>query len=147
MNTTPGESAEWSGSPPLPKGLVYARWVGLLTGVILIFYGPLTAAAAAPDTSAFVFFRAVYFSAFGLFLIAPIHRIRTNRLWAMAFTGLCLAATAFVFVMIVTIMYDYMAAAERGDRLGVPGKEGTLVFFSLMQVPVSLFLRRPDLLE
>ncbi len=134
------------GPTPLPKGLFYARWAGLLTGAILLLYGPLTAAAAT-EPSAFVFFRTFYFSTFGLLLLLPIHRIRSNRLWGVAFAGLCLAATAFVFLMIVTIMFDYIAAADRGDRLGVPGKEGTLVFFSLMQVPVSLFLRKPDLLD
>jgi hypothetical protein len=49
--------------------------------------------------------------------------------------------------MIASVMFGYMAAAERGERLGVPGFEGTLIFFALMQVPTVLFQRRPDLID
>jgi hypothetical protein len=53
---------------------------------------------------------------------------------------------ALVFVLIVSVIFDYMAAAERDERLGVPGVEGTIIFLGLMQVPVQRFLRNPDLL-
>ena len=35
----------------------------------------------------------------------------------------------------------------RGERLGVPGFEGTLIFLALLQVPVVLFQRKPDMLD
>jgi hypothetical protein len=49
--------------------------------------------------------------------------------------------------MIAVVMFAYMAAADQGERLGVPGFEGTLIFLSLMQVPVVLFQRKPELLD
>jgi hypothetical protein len=49
--------------------------------------------------------------------------------------------------MIASVMFGYMAAADQGERLGVPGFEGTLIFVALMQVPAILFQRRPDLLD
>ena len=49
--------------------------------------------------------------------------------------------------MIISVMFDYMASAERGERLGVPGLEGTLIFLSLLQPPVILFRQNPDLLD
>ncbi|MGK0309380.1 MAG: hypothetical protein ACJAYS_000196 [Lentimonas sp.] len=54
---------------------------------------------------------------------------------------------AFVFLMIVSVIFDYMAAEANGERLGVPGFEGTLIFLALLQVPAVLFQRRPDLLD
>lgn len=49
--------------------------------------------------------------------------------------------------MVAVVMFAYMAAAGRGERLGVPGFERTLVFLALLQVPVVLFQRKPDLLD
>ena len=34
-------------------------------------------------------------------------------------------------------------AAERGERLGVPGFQGTLIFLALMQIPSILFRKKP----
>ena len=53
----------------------------------------------------------------------------------------------FVFLMIVVVMFSYIAAAERGERLGVPGFEGTLIFLCLLQAPTILFRIHPDLLD
>jgi len=49
--------------------------------------------------------------------------------------------------MVVSVMFNYMAAADQGERLGVPGFEGTLIFLSLLQVPAVLFQRKPDLID
>ena len=53
----------------------------------------------------------------------------------------------FVFLMIVVVMFSYIASAERGERLGVPGFEGTLIFLCLLQAPTILFRKNPDLLD
>ena len=49
--------------------------------------------------------------------------------------------------MVAVVIFDYIAAADRGERLGVPGLEGTLIFLALLQVPVVLFQHKPDLLD
>ena len=45
------------------------------------------------------------------------------------------------------LLFNYMAAADQGERLGVPGFEGTLIFLALLQVPAVLFQRKPDLID
>lgn len=146
LQSPSAEGAENS-SRPQNKGLYYARWAGMLTGLSLLFYGPLTLAASGPQLSGFEWFRGIFFVFYGLVLIAPLHRLDSESQWKLAFTGLVLFSVLFVFTLIVSVMFDYMAAAERGERLGVPGREGTFIFLSLMQVPVALFLRKPDLLD
>ena len=49
--------------------------------------------------------------------------------------------------MIISVIFNYIEVAARGERLGVPGFEGTLIFLALLQVPAVLFQYRPDLLD
>ena len=49
--------------------------------------------------------------------------------------------------MVVAVMFAYMEHAERGEKLGVPGLEGSLIFIALLQPPLVLFQRKPDLLD
>ena len=49
--------------------------------------------------------------------------------------------------MVVVVMFAYIESAERGERLGVPGFQGTLIFLALMQIPSILFRKNPDLLD
>ena len=67
--------------------------------------------------------------------------------WKLVYGLLVFCSIAFVFVMVASVMFSYMDAAARGERLGVPGLEGTLIFLALMQVPAVLFQRRPDLID
>lgn len=134
-------------TPETQLGLKLARWSGLLLGVFFLGYGPWTAWEAGTAAGWPHVLRAAYIVVFGMVLLLPIHRAPSRGWWWAGFTALGVLAAGFVFVMIVTVMFDYMAAAERDERLGVPGFEGTLVFFSLMQVPIMLFLRKPELLE
>ena len=67
--------------------------------------------------------------------------------WRIGYGALVLLSIGFVFLMIVVVMFSYIAAAERGERLGVPGFEGTLIFLCLLQAPTILFRKHPDLLD
>lgn len=128
----------------VPDGVRYARLAGRLLGLFLICTGTLSIIG---DTeSAFAFFKAFYFIAYGSLLNLPFKQISV-RLWKWFFGLLIGSSIAFVFVMVVAVIFDYMAADARGERLGVPGFEGTLIFFSLLQVPATFFQRRPDLLD
>ena len=91
-------------------------------------------------------FKAGYFVAYGLALVVPYARLEAKQ-WKLGFTSLAVLSALFVFLMVVHVMFAYMAAADRGEKLGVPGLEGTLIFVGLMQVPVVLFQRKPDLLD
>ncbi len=130
--------------PPVPVGVVWARRAGLLVGLALICLG---AVGLTGEETGFNSFKAAYFIVYGGLLLIPSARLGPEKVWRGYFALLCLASTGFVFVLVASVMFDYMAAAERGERLGVPGFEGTLIFLALMQVPAALFARRPDLLD
>lgn len=95
---------------------------------------------------AFEVFKGSYYVLYGIVLSLPFQRM-SERAWHWSYGLLVLLSALFVFVMIAVVMFAYMAAADQGERLGVPGFEGTLIFFSLMQVPVVLFQRKPELLD
>ncbi len=128
----------------IPDGVRYARLTGRLLGLLLICMGVLSLVAGFGDS--FDCFKAVYFVVYGSLLNLPFKGMAA-RLWKWSFGLLTASSIAFVFVMIVSVIFDYMAADARGERLGVPGFEGTLIFFALLQVPALLFQRNPDLLD
>ena len=129
---------------PVPDGVRYARWSGHALGLILIC-AAIVSAVRGPD-NCFESFKAGYFVLYGVVLNLPFARISEAR-WKLIYGLLIACSIAFVFVIVVSVMFNYQAAAERGERLGVPGLEGTLIFLALLQVPAVLFQRRPDLLD
>ncbi len=131
-------------SPTVPDGVRYARWAGHALGLFLIGFGLRHVIAGAEST--FISFQAMYCIVYGLVLNIPYTRISETS-WKYAYGMLILLSVLFVFLMIAGVMFAYMAAAERGERLGVPGFEGSLIFLALMQVPAVLFQRKPDLLD
>ena len=128
----------------IPDGVRYARIAGRLLGLALICMG-ITALIGGSENS-FAVFKAIYFVVYGSLLNLPFERV-AQRNWKRLYGLLVISSVSFVFVMIVAVIFDYMAADARGERLGVPGFEGTLIFLALLQVPVVLFQRRPDLLD
>lgn len=130
--------------PPVPDGVRYARWAGHALGSMLICIGAVSLLSGL--NGVFGPFKAGYFIIYGLILNIPFARIPEAR-WKWAYAVLVLGSAAFVFLMVASVMFSYMEAAERGERLGVPGFEGTLIFIALLQVPAVLFQRKPDLLD
>ncbi|WP_269524033.1 hypothetical protein [Coraliomargarita parva] len=126
------------------KGLRYARWAGKALGYILILSGSYSLGKT--GTVGFECFKGLYFIFYGLLLHLPYTHL-PERIWKIAFAALAIISAIFVFVMIISVMFSYMAAAERGERLGVPGLEGTLIFLALLQVPVVLFQHKPELID
>ena len=125
-------------------GLRYARWAGHFLGILLIGLAVKNLVSGSMDT--FTAIQTVYFILYGLMLNIPFTKV-SDASWKLVFGALVLVSVLFVFLMIATVMFAYMAAADRGERLGVPGFEGTLIFLALMQVPVVLFQRKPDMLD
>ena len=141
------ESPDPSEPPPNPsttQGLRYARWTGRILGLVLLIWGVLSLTGESPQL--FDTVKAVYFLIFGTVVNLPFQRLPKSP-WKWAFILLSLLSAGFVFLMVVSVMFDYMALAEQGQKLGVPGLEGTLLFLALMQPPVVLFRRKPDLFD
>jgi hypothetical protein len=131
-------------NPPVPDGVRYARWAGHALGIILICAAIVSVIRGLEG--AFSIIRASYFILYGIILNLPFVQI-SNARWKWFYGLLVFCSIAFVFVMVVSVMFNYMDAADRGERLGVPGLEGSLIFLALMQVPAVLFKRRPDLID
>ncbi|MGJ8640540.1 MAG: hypothetical protein ACSHYA_14220 [Opitutaceae bacterium] len=125
-------------------GLRYARWAGHFLSVLLIGLATKNLAGGSMDT--FTTIQSIYFLIYGLVLNVPYGKI-SDAQWKLAYGALVILSVLFVFLMIASVMFAYMAAAERGEKLGVPGFEGTLIFLALMQVPVVIFQRKPDMLD
>jgi hypothetical protein len=125
------------------RGLRYARIAGHIMSVLLLALG---VAALVKGQGSFETFKGAYFVLYGIVLSLPYGRL-SDAAWKPCYVFLTILSAAFVFVMVAVVMFAYMAAAERGERLGVPGFEGTLIFLALLQVPVVLFQRKPDLLD
>ena len=130
--------------PPVPDGVRYARWAGHALGFILICAAIVSVIRGLEG--AFSSIKASYFILYGIVLNLPFMRISDAR-WKSVYGLLVFCSIAFVFVMVASVMFSYMDAADRGERLGVPGLEGSLIFLALMQVPAVLFQRRPDLVD
>jgi len=125
------------------RGLRYARIAGYVMSVMLLALG-VTALIKGPV--GFETFKGSYFVAYALVMSLPFARM-SDKLWRAFYILLVAFSAMFVFVMVAVVLFAYMAADARGERLGVPGFEGTLIFMALLQVPVVLFQRKPDLLD
>ena len=135
-------------APPLPRGLQYARFSGLLAGGFLLVWGigrlciphwaPLMPLLQAGS---------VLMVTYGVVLLLPWRRV-TKRRSRLILAGLMVVlSVGFVFLQIIEVIVAYSAAAERGERLGVPGFQSALVFLALMQLPILLFIQNPEQLD
>ena len=124
-------------------GLRYGRITGHVLALLLLILG---LSALFKGLGFFETFKGVYFIAYGIVLSLPFSRL-SDKSWRWVFGLLVGLSALFVFVMVVVVIFAYMASDARGERLGVPGFEGTLIFLALLQVPVVLFQRKPDMLD
>ena len=124
-------------------GLRYGRIAGHVLTLLLLTLG---LSALIKGSGIFEAFKGVYFIAYGIVISLPFARL-SDKSWRWGFGLLVGLSALFVFVMVVVVIFAYMASDARGERLGVPGFEGTLIFLALLQVPVVLFQRKPDMLD
>jgi hypothetical protein len=125
------------------RSLRYARLAGRVLSVLLLALG---VTALIRGAGVFELFKGAYFVVYGIVLSLPYGRL-SDAAWKPLYASLVVLSAVFVFVMVAVVMFAYMAAADRGERLGIPGFEGMLIFLALLQVPVVLFQRKPDLLD
>jgi len=133
--------------PPKISGVALARGAGRVFAVVLLILALV--AWWRPWTEPAVFFklRSVYEALFALLVLMPFTRITSLRVWKWCVLGLLVATVGFVFLSVIGVIFEYMAAAEDGERLGVPGWRGTLIFVFLLQLPAVYFERHPDALD
>ena len=131
---------------PLERGLTYTRWGGYLFSLLLVILAVNESHSITAESPAFSYFKIIYYSLLALWVQLPYQKL-SGSAWRIGYGALVLLSIGFVFLMIVVVMFSYIAAAERGERLGVPGFEGTLIFLCLLQAPTILFRKHPDLLD
>lgn len=130
----------------LETSLKYAKWGGYLLNALLLILIISLLFSQNVENNLFKWVKIVYFSALIGVLQILLGSIK-SKTFKILFPILCILSIGFVFLMVVEVMFAYMAAAERGERLGVPGFQGSLIFLTLLQVPTILFRRNPDLLD
>jgi|TARA_Y100000385_G_scaffold186774_1_gene193063 hypothetical protein len=141
MNDSPQFDADRRASTAL--GLRYGRIAGHVLTLLLLALG---LSALIKGSGTFEAFKGVYFITYSIVISLPFTRL-SDKSWRLGFGLLVGLSALFVFVMVVVVIFAYMASDARGERLGVPGFEGTLIFLALLQVPVVLFQRKPDMLD
>lgn len=128
------------------RGLKYARWGGYLFSVLLLLFAFKEFRSLTSESTWYAYFKVFYFGGLGLWVQLPYQKL-VGGAWRICYGLLVLLSIGFVFLMIVVVMFSYMESAERGERLGVPGFEGSLIFLCLLQAPTILFRKYPDLLD
>ncbi len=130
----------------LEIGLKYAKWGGYLLNALLLILIIGLLFGQDVENNLFKWIKIAYFSSLIGILQVPFNSMK-NKAFRIFFPILCILSVGFVFLMVAEVMFAYIAAAERGERLGVPGFQGSLIFLTLLQVPTILFRRNPDLLD
>lgn len=130
----------------LERGLEYARWGGYLFSILLFLLCFAEFRSLTSESTGYAYFKTFYYGLLALWVQLPYQKLAAAT-WRICYSILVLLSFGFVFLMIVVVMFSYMEAAEGGERLGVPGFEGTLIFLCLLQAPTILFRKNPDLLD
>ena len=86
-------------------------------------------------------------SFFGLFLLLPWRSIVEKTKGTGSLIVFTVTTGVFIFYLVINTLLRIITMIEVGLRPGVPAFEGVLVFLILMQVPVLVFIRRPELLD
>lgn len=143
-------------------GLKYARWACSLFGVFIIFLGLLELCQGfslgsfsipprwKPETVTFPLALNIecwFFLIFGVFVLIPIEKITSDRFWKIAFSVICVASLVFAFAMISEVMAKNYIATAAKTKARLPVFQAILLFVSLGQIPIHLFIRRPELLD
>lgn len=144
------------------RGLIYGRWATYGFACFIIFLavlefsggfslGGLTISPRwKPETVSFPLALHVencFFIFFGLLILIPLEKIKDDKQWRIIFGIICVAAVVFAFAMISEVMAkNYIANAVKA-KARLPVFQAILLFASLGQIPIHLFVRRPDLLD
>lgn len=137
-------------APPartVPKGVRWARASAWLAVALVAVYVLRPVFAGAEAVGLPLAMKSFFLLAYAAVIALPWGRIRAPELWRPLFTLLCVLSFVFVFVLVISTLFAAQAAEAAGEKLGVPGFEGSLIFLCLLQVPAVLFERHPEWLE
>ena len=144
------------------RGLIYARWATYGFAFFIIFLAVLEFAGGfslggltipprwKPETVSFPLALSAenyFFIFFGLVILIPLEKIKDEKQWRIIFGVLCVAAIIFAFAMISEVMAKNYIATAAKTKARLPVFQAILLFASLGQIPIHLFVRRPDLLD
>lgn len=144
------------------KGLLYARWATYGFAFFIIFLAVLEFAGGfslggltipprwKPESVSFPLALSVenyFFVFFGLVILIPLEKIKAEKQWRIIFGIICVAAVLFAFAMISEVMAKNYIATAAKTKARLPVFQAILLFASLGQIPIHLFVRRPDLLD
>jgi hypothetical protein len=144
------------------RGLVYARWATYGFALFIIFLAVLELAGGfsfgglnipprwKPETVSFPLAMHVenyFFIFFGFIILIPLEKIKDDKQWKIVFGVICVAAVVFAFAMISEVMAKNYIATAAKTKARLPVFQAILLFASLGQIPIHLFVRRPDLLD
>ncbi len=144
------------------RGLIYARWATYGFAFFIIFLAVLEFAGGfslggltipprwKPETVSFPLALSAenyFFIFFGLVILIPLEKIKDEKQWRIIFGVLCVAAVVFAFAMISEVMAKNYIATAAKTKARLPVFQAILLFASLGQIPIHLFVRRPDLLD
>lgn len=130
------------------KGLLYARAAGFAVGLFLLIWLPFNALRWGGEApSGLLGAEYVVFSWVGIMLLLPWKRFEANAIWKPLIVVFFLAVGAFAFTMVVDLIFQYILAADQGLKPAPPAFQSLLIFLILMQPPVVIFQRRPELLD
>lgn len=130
------------------QGLGYCRAAGIGLGLFFIGWAPLSFIRwDGYGPTVLLTFEVAFFTVYGLLLAMPWNKITAQRTWKIFFGLLVACSASFAFIMVIDTMFQHIMASELNERPPPPAFQGMQIFFGLMQVPVVLFLRRPELLD
>jgi len=144
------------------KGLIYAQWASWGFAFLVIFLAVLELSGGLnlgfisipprwkPETVTFPWALNLengFFILYGLAILIPLETIRDGRYWKIFFGFICVASLVFAFAMISEVMAKNYIAAAAKTKARLPVFQAILLFSSLGQIPIKLFIRRPELLD
>lgn len=127
----------------LALGLRLARWGSLLAGLLLLFQAIRRSLSDVVPGAEFL---AGFYVLLALLIVLPWSHL-PRKGWLPGFLVLAVLCVGFAFAMIFEVMFIHDHFASQGEKPGVPGFHGTLIFLVLMQPAVAIFSRYPHSLE
>ena len=144
------------------RGLTYARWACYGFSILIIFLAVLELLGGIslgfisipprwkPETVTFplaLHLENYLFIFLGLIILFPFEKIKEDKHWKIIFTVICVASIIFAFAMISEVMAKNYIASAAKTKARLPVFQAILLFLSLGQIPIHLFVRRPELLD
>ncbi|MEY4271726.1 MAG: hypothetical protein RL250_592 [Verrucomicrobiota bacterium] len=88
-----------------------------------------------------------FFFLYAALLVLPWRETPVERRWWLGFAVLSVASLLFAFAMISEVMAKNYLATAQHQKARIPVFQAILLFLSLGQIPVTLFARKPELLD